>query len=340
MAAPCCASNGAVWARFITERRLLCIIPVPPLRPILLRTTTSVPARRSGNHHSHWKASSFYQSQAMDHSFADELYSETLKLSNGESGPMISANNELNNSYEPEVDHLSHDDGSLWDSSHEEQNSLSDLDREWQRRRNQFHTIGYRDGVTAGKEASAQEGFNTGFKQSVLEGCSWGLVRGVTSALTWLPEELRGKLVETEEERNKFKSLYQSAQSLSTTDAMKFFHDSLVTKTSVEEQSEGVGASSGTAGLKFFHDSLVTKTSVEEQSEGVGASSGTAGLKFFHDSLVTKTSVEEQSEGVGASSGTAGLEHQSSNILQNHIGDLKALLIRCPAIEVNFDGDH
>jgi len=40
--------------------------------------------------------------------------------------------------------------------------------------------IGYRDGLIAGKEASAQEGFNIGFKQSVLDGYSWGVVRGVT----------------------------------------------------------------------------------------------------------------------------------------------------------------
>ncbi|KAJ6702904.1 PROTEIN YAE1-like protein [Salix viminalis] len=42
------------------------------------------------------------------------------------------------------------------------------------RRRDQFHTIGYRDGLMAGREASA------GFKQSVLVGHNWGVVRGVT----------------------------------------------------------------------------------------------------------------------------------------------------------------
>lgn len=43
-----------------------------------------------------------------------------------------------------------------------------------------IYQIGYRDGLIAGKEASAQEGFNIGFKQSVLTGYNWGLVRGVT----------------------------------------------------------------------------------------------------------------------------------------------------------------
>lgn len=40
--------------------------------------------------------------------------------------------------------------------------------------------MGYRDGIIAGKEASAQEGFNAGFKKAVLGGYKWGFVRGVT----------------------------------------------------------------------------------------------------------------------------------------------------------------
>ena len=39
---------------------------------------------------------------------------------------------------------------------------------------------GYRDGISAGKEASAQEGFNIGFKQSASSGYKWGIVRGIT----------------------------------------------------------------------------------------------------------------------------------------------------------------
>ncbi|GKC25923.1 RNA-binding protein EWS-like protein, partial [Tanacetum coccineum] len=41
-------------------------------------------------------------------------------------------------------------------------------------------SLGYRDGLIAGKEASAQKGFNVGFKESVVVGYDWGLVRGVT----------------------------------------------------------------------------------------------------------------------------------------------------------------
>lgn len=211
----------------------------------------------------------------MDRSFADELYSETLRLSNGEPGPISSANDEQNGSYDHELDQLSRDDGSLWGSSPEEHGSLSDLDREWKRRHDQFHTIGYRDGVTAGKEASAQEGFNLGFKESVLIGYNWGLARGVTSALNFLPDGLREKLVETQEEKDKFRSLYGSVHSLSTTDALKLFHD-------------------------------ISKRSVEQS-----------------DSNEASSNVD-----------------QSSNILQNYSGELKSLVLKCPAIEVNLVLDH
>lgn len=42
------------------------------------------------------------------------------------------------------------------------------------------YQIGYRDGLMAGKETSAQEGFNIGFRDSVYVGYNWGLVRGIT----------------------------------------------------------------------------------------------------------------------------------------------------------------
>jgi Essential protein Yae1, N terminal len=40
--------------------------------------------------------------------------------------------------------------------------------------------MGYREGITEGKEASVQYGFNLGFRQSVRVGKKWGLVRGIT----------------------------------------------------------------------------------------------------------------------------------------------------------------
>uniref|UniRef100_A0A6N2M916 Essential protein Yae1 N-terminal domain-containing protein n=1 Tax=Salix viminalis TaxID=40686 RepID=A0A6N2M916_SALVM len=110
----------------------------------------------------------------MEGSIAKELYSESLQLSVSSaelvSKPITSGD-------------LQDDDGPLWDVSDEELDRESDLDREWKRRHDQFHTIGYRDGVISGKEASAQEGFNIGFKQSVLAGYNWGVVRGVTRCI-------------------------------------------------------------------------------------------------------------------------------------------------------------
>lgn len=179
----------------------------------------------------------------MEGSFAKELYSESLQLSKLELDPPSTTN------CCDGGDLMDGDDGSLWGGSDEEFDIETDLDREWQRRRDQFHTIGYRDGLLAGKEASAQEGFNMGFKESFHSGYNWGLVRGVTSALVCLPNELKEMLVETQEKRNKFQSLYESVHSLSTTDALKLFHDDILTKKAVE-QSEHAEAGSNVTGLQ------------------------------------------------------------------------------------------
>ncbi|XP_042510588.1 uncharacterized protein LOC122085999 [Macadamia integrifolia] len=120
------------------------------------------------------------------------------------------------------------EDESLFDSLENGRDRASDLDREWQRRHDQFHTIGYRDGLTAGKEASAQEGFNVGFKQSVIAGYSWGLVRGITSALACLHDDQRGNLVESVEKREKLQNLYESVKSLSSRDSLNIFHKDIV----------------------------------------------------------------------------------------------------------------
>ncbi|KAK1435032.1 hypothetical protein QVD17_00787 [Tagetes erecta] len=161
----------------------------------------------------------------MDRSFADELYSEILE-------PKVESD-------QPSVHHMKrsqlvdgedeewYGDGSSCNGSDGKFDPSSDLDREWQRRKNQFHAIGYRDGLLAGKEASAQQGFNIGFKESALVGFNWGLVRGVTTALVCLPDELKEKLIKSPETGNKFQKLYESVNNLSTTDALKVFSDGL-----------------------------------------------------------------------------------------------------------------
>lgn len=82
----------------------------------------------------------------------------------------------------------------------------------------------------AGKEASAQEGFNVGFRDSVYVGYNWGLVRGITSALASLPDGLKERMVDIKEIQNKFQHLHESVQSRSTVDMLKVFHEYLLKK--------------------------------------------------------------------------------------------------------------
>lgn len=103
----------------------------------------------------------------------------------------------------------------------------SALNREWNLRREKFHTDGYREGIAKGKKDSAQEGFNVGFKQSVHVGYNWGLVRGISSAFANLPDQLKEKLAGKLENKDKLQNLHDSVQSISTTDALKMYHNSL-----------------------------------------------------------------------------------------------------------------
>lgn len=164
----------------------------------------------------------------MEGKLAEELYAESLKVSKLE----LSSN--LADDHGDKLNDCG--DDSFWDDSDDK---VSDLDREWQRRRDQFHTSGYREGLIAAKEASAQEGFNIGFKQSVRAGYSWGVVRGASSAFANLPDQLKEKLVETLEKRNEFQGLYESVQSLSTTDALRLFHEDYKAQEALEQNEHG-----------------------------------------------------------------------------------------------------
>ncbi|KAK6227701.1 hypothetical protein SCA6_000041, partial [Theobroma cacao] len=220
---------------------------------------------------------SFYRD--MDNSLAEELYSESLQLSKLHLGHSSTANgfSEAN---------VQAGDGSLWGDSDEELDKLSDLDREWQRRHDQFHTIGYRDGLIAGKEASAQEGFNIGFKESVFAGCNWGLARGVTSALACLPDTLREKLIETQEKRDKFRGLCDSVNSLSTIDALKLFHDDIMSK-KVVEQSEPVEAGVSAGGLREQSSTSGSLGKYTAELQSLLHESPKIKIQFFHQEVST-----------------------------------------------------
>ncbi|CAL4945536.1 unnamed protein product [Urochloa decumbens] len=151
------------------------------------------------------------------------------------------------------------EDDDIWDDASDSPGHASNLDREWIHRQNQFHKMGYRDGITEGQKDSAQEGFNVGFRQSVNVGYKWGLVRGVTryillridllychslatfpliltfmfvccpstSALASLPDNLKEKLVPDAQCRRKFLDVHSSVQEISADDALQMFHESI-----------------------------------------------------------------------------------------------------------------
>ncbi|XP_051142243.1 uncharacterized protein LOC127259054 isoform X2 [Andrographis paniculata] len=150
-------------------------------------------------------------------SIGNELYSEIIQSAAAEMNRESHEAQANHNLVETDTDDAWYDDGDSIDKAN--------VDREWEKRRNQFHTIGYRDGLIAGQEAAAQEGFNVGFKELVFSGYNWGLVRGITSALACLPTSLKEKLIETEETRTKFQFLHESVQSVSTTDALKYSYE-------------------------------------------------------------------------------------------------------------------
>ncbi|CAH9092876.1 unnamed protein product [Cuscuta europaea] len=156
---------------------------------------------------------------------------------------------DIHSSFSPDDDEddLWHvDDGPSCGDPFEEADNASDLEREWKRRHDQFHNMGYRDGLIAGKESSAQKGFNAGFIESVYIGYKWGVLRGVIGTLACLPPELQERLI-TEEIRMKFHKFQESLQPVSAVeDALKMFSESHLSKRSAGEQKgETVESSDG-----------------------------------------------------------------------------------------------
>ncbi|KAF7307763.1 Yae1-N domain-containing protein [Mycena kentingensis (nom. inval.)] len=70
---------------------------------------------------------------------------------------------------------------SPWDDNATQQTASN---AEWAKLSSEFTTAGYREGITAGKEAALQEGFDAGFAQvGVPLGRQLGILRGTVSAL-------------------------------------------------------------------------------------------------------------------------------------------------------------
>ncbi|KAL1219455.1 hypothetical protein V5N11_015495 [Cardamine amara subsp. amara] len=172
-------------------------------------------------------------------SFAKEIYGESLQLSK----PTLTF---IGN----DDDGLENSDDPFYGNQNEESSDALELENENQVRSEKFHKAGYREGITAGKEAVAQEGYNFGYKESVLDGYKFGVVRGVSSALAFLRDELKEKLIDEQETREKFQKLHNSVHALSTEVALKVFYGSLATKqgeekSGDEEHDSGSGSGSG-----------------------------------------------------------------------------------------------
>ncbi|KAJ0232781.1 Essential protein Yae1 [Hirschfeldia incana] len=179
--------------------------------------------------------------------FAKELYGESLELSKPESSLGLGT--------------LENGDGSFYGSSDEETSEAYSMNKDTENRREKFHTLGYRDGVSAGQEAAAQEGYNVGYKESVLAGYKFGIVRGVSSALAILPDELREKLIDEHETGDKFKKLHSSVHDLSTESALKLFYGALTTKQGEEGSGSSLGSGSGSVSATNDLGSYITELS-------------------------------------------------------------------------------
>ncbi|MED6173565.1 hypothetical protein PIB30_060710 [Stylosanthes scabra] len=98
-------------------------------------------------------------------------------------------------------------------------------------------------------------------KGGMMNSTRWGAVRGVASAFAHLPDELKEKLVTMLEKRNEFHGMHESVHSLSTADALRFFHEDIKAKEAFE-QSKHVEVSplktSHVSHLKNYHQQLET----------------------------------------------------------------------------------
>ncbi|KAL2643800.1 hypothetical protein R1flu_011387 [Riccia fluitans] len=130
----------------------------------------------------------------------------------------------------------------LWEGDDEDLGHYSqtdaDLQREWEARRHHFHTLGYRDGISAGKESEAQAGFNVGFKEAVVAGYSWGVARGAASAFSALASSLKGRLVTDHEAMKRIQSLNLSAASISSDEALRLYYEESILRKGVTTVSD------------------------------------------------------------------------------------------------------
>ncbi|KAG0627820.1 hypothetical protein M758_2G230400 [Ceratodon purpureus] len=196
-------------------------------------------------------------------------------------------------------------DDDVWGSDSEVEGGRhvsSELEHEWQARQNQFHTLGYRDGVEAGKNSSVQEGFNLGYAEATVAGFNWGVARGVTSAFAALPAAVKERLVGAGEARGRLEALEASIRSYSSTDSLRSFYRDLGQTPEQGSQSFEEVRAHGLAAL--------TEGSLDREDEpGVVSMAGLNRLPESHSGGVWEAGHREEIEqatGLGRSAVEAG----------------------------------
>ncbi|XP_037459001.1 uncharacterized protein LOC119329997 isoform X1 [Triticum dicoccoides] len=129
-------------------------------------------------------------------------------------------------------------DDDSWCDASDSTGHDSSLHREWTHRQDQFHKMGYRDGITEGQKDAAQEGFNLGHRQSADVGYKWGLVRGITSAFASLSDSLKEKWLLDAQRRGKLEDLHNFVQEISAQGALQLFHESTLKNNLRPEESK------------------------------------------------------------------------------------------------------
>jgi len=71
----------------------------------------------------------------------------------------------------------------VWGESSGDDDAACELSREYSARCANFRSAGYREGLSEGKEASLQCGFDSGWKDGAEAGWLWGQARGAAGAL-------------------------------------------------------------------------------------------------------------------------------------------------------------
>lgn len=94
-----------------------------------------------------------------------------------------------------------------------QQRGGSQLDREWEARKQQFYNAGFREGLEEGKEVTLQQGFNAGFAEGAQAGYEFGLVKSTLQVLA-------AHLAEGDNRRAKVQELLQQVSGLSNRTVM------------------------------------------------------------------------------------------------------------------------